>query len=256
MWEFNADAPDQAAWSDGSTTNPGGKPSDLGYTYGQPNIGRLANGKWVVLVPGGYFPDCSKLDKPLNCNSAIPAATNTFSSLFVLDAQTGKLIREIKTSDSVADGSVTSHGLSSPVLGDYNDDQLDDVAFAGDLNGNLWRFDLTDPDPANWAVTLSYKPTVDNAQPITVMPRLFPDPVTNRFMVVFGTGKYIGAVDNSSINAETQSIYGIRDTGTTYTRADLSRRPWSRRFPTMARTSRAASPTMRCRPPRAAGTST
>ena len=37
----------------------------------------------------------------------------------------------------------------SPVLGDYNNDQVDDLAFAGDLNGNLWRFDLTNPDPAN-----------------------------------------------------------------------------------------------------------
>lgn len=221
LWEFSADNPDQAAWTDGDVSNPGGKPSDLGYTYGQPNIGRLSDGRWVVLVPGGYFPDCSQSDKPLNCDSSIPAAANKFSSLFVLDAQTGKLIREIKTSDSVDSGDVVSHGLASPVLGDYNDDQVDDVAFAGDLNGNLWRFDLSDPDPNNWAVTLSYKPTTDSAQPITVMPRLFPDPVTNRFIVVFGTGKYLGARDNSSIDAKTQSIYGIRDTGSTFTRADL-----------------------------------
>lgn len=221
LWEFDADMPDQAAWSDGSYSNPGGKPSDLGYTFGQPNFARLADGRWVVLVPGGYFPDCSKADKPLNCNAYIPAASNKYSALFVLDAQTGKLIRELKTSDSVASGAVVSHGLSSPVLGDYNDDQLDDVAFAGDLDGNLWRFDLSDANPANWAVTLTYKPTVDNAQPITVMPRLFPDPVTNRFIVVFGTGKYIGASDNTSGSSATQSIYGIRDTGPIFTRSNL-----------------------------------
>ena len=43
------------------------------------------------------------------------------------------------------------------------------------------------------------------------MPRLFPDPTTNRFLVVFGTGKYLGAGDNTSVSAQTQSIYGIRD---------------------------------------------
>ncbi len=58
----------------------------------------------------------------------------------------------------------TSYGLTSPVLGDYENDQIDDVAFAGDLVGNLWRFDLKDPDPAKWTVSLAYQPSaVGNA---------------------------------------------------------------------------------------------
>ncbi len=200
LWEFNADRPSSAA----------GNPANLGYTFGQPNIGRLANGRWVVLVPGGYFPDCSKSDKPANCTT-LAAASNGYSSLFVLDAQTGALISELKTLTAIA--GVTSGGLSSVVLGDYNNDQVDDVAFAGDLNGNLWRYDFTDANPANWQahVTLAFQPATQGAQPITVMPRLFPDPATNRFIVVFGTGKYLGAADNTSNSAATQSIYGIRD---------------------------------------------
>jgi type IV pilus assembly protein PilY1 len=201
LWEFNSDTP---------AVSGVGNPANLGYTFGQPNIGRLADGKWVVLVPGGYFPDCSKSDKPANCTT-LAAASNGYSSLFILDAQTGALIRELKTLTTIS--GVTSGGLSSVVLGDYNNDQVDDVAFAGDLNGNLWRFDLTDPVSANWQshVTLAYQPTTQGAQPITVMPRLFPDPATNRFIVVFGTGKYLGAADNTSTSATTQSIYGIRD---------------------------------------------
>jgi type IV pilus assembly protein PilY1 len=196
LWEFDADQPATSA----------GNPANLGYTYGQPNIGRLANGKWVVLVPGGYFPDCSQSDKPANCQT-IAAATNGYSSLFVLDAHTGALIQELKTPTNIT--GVTSYGLSSPVLGDYNNDQIDDVAFAGDLAGNLWRYDLSDPSPANWKVTLAYQPQTQGAQPITVMPRLFSDSATNRFIVVFGTGKYLGATDNTSIGI--QSVYGIRD---------------------------------------------
>jgi type IV pilus assembly protein PilY1 len=201
LWEFNSDAP---------AVTGTGDPANLGYTFGQPNIGRLATGKWVVLVPGGYFPDCSKSDKPVNCTT-LAAASNGYSSLFILDAQTGAMIKELKTLTTIT--GVTSGGLSSVVLGDYNNDQVDDVAFAGDLNGNLWRFDLTDTDPANWQthVTLAYQPVTQGAQPITVMPRLFPDPATNRFIVVFGTGKYLGAADNTSNSASTQSIYGIRD---------------------------------------------
>ncbi|MEO8998344.1 MAG: PilC/PilY family type IV pilus protein [Rhodanobacter sp.] len=201
LWEFSADTP---------AVSGTGNPANLGYTYGQPNIGRLANGKWVVLVPGGYFPDCSKSTKPANCVT-LAAASNGYSSLYVLDAQTGAMIRELKTLTTIT--GVTSGGLSSVVLGDYNNDQVDDVAFAGDLNGNLWRFDLTDPDPTKWQakVTLVYQPATQGAQPITAMPRLFPDPATNRFIVVFGTGKYLGATDNTSSSASTQSIYGIRD---------------------------------------------
>lgn len=201
LWEFSSDTP---------AVSGKGDPADLGYTFGQPNIGRLANGKWVVLVPGGYFPDCSKTDKPANCTT-IAAASSGYSSLFVLNAETGALIKELKTPTNIT--GVTSHGLSSPVLGDYNNDQIDDVAFAGDLNGNLWRFDLTNSDPDQWqaGVRLAYKPPTQGTQPITVMPRLFPDPATNRFIVVFGTGKYLGAADNTSNSAATQSLYGIRD---------------------------------------------
>ena len=226
LWEFNADMADVASWSDWMTTttsNPGGSPANLGFTYGQPNIGRLSDGHWVVLVPGGYFPDCTVSNDALpNCKTP-SAAGNAFSSLFVLDAETGKLIRELKTSDDTTDSGkgLFSHGLATPVLGDYDDDQVDDVAFAGDLDGNLWRYDLTDPNPANWSVTLLFKPDTAGNQPITSMPRLFPDPVTNRFIVVFGTGKYLGSNDKSSSGVATQSVYGIRDTAGTKARSGL-----------------------------------
>jgi len=215
LWEFSADTPRQNGWSDGRAVNPGGDPANLGYTYGQPNIGRLNNGSWVVLVPGGYFPDCGKAPFA-GCTTPAQVA-NTFSSLFVLDAQTGKLIREVKTSD--ARSGTNSHGLATPVLGDYNDDQVDDVAFAGDLDGNLWRYDFSSSDPAAWKVTLAFKPVTAGTQPITGMPRLFPDPATSKLIVVFGTGKYLGPQDGSDVT--TQSVYGIRDIGSTVTRSQL-----------------------------------
>lgn len=212
LWEFSSDTP---APSSGCYSNYGScNPADLGFTYGEPNIGRLATGRWVVLVSGGYFPNCNA--GPYNANNCpMPAGAPTagspavaFSSLFVLDAQTGAMIAELKTPTDLS--GVTSYGLGSPVLGDYNNDQIDDVAFAGDLAGNLWRYDLSSGTVSNWTVTLAYKPTTQGAQPITVMPRLFPDPATNRFIIVFGTGKYLGTNDNTTA-ISTQAIYGIRD---------------------------------------------
>lgn len=200
LWEFDASMP-------GGTAENGDayRPADLGYTYGQSAIARLANGRWAVLVPNGYFADCSKPDKPAHCEETTDTPPD-YSALFVLDAQTGAVMAELKT-PSIS--GVSSHGLSTPVLGDYDNDQVDDVAFAGDLAGNLWRFDLSAPNPSEWKVSLAYRPAQQGAQPITVMPRLFPDPTTHRFMVVFGTGKYLGDGDKS--DATTQAIYGIRD---------------------------------------------
>ena len=195
LWEFDADTPAGASYN----------PADLGYTYGQPAIARLANGRWAVLVPNGYFADCSKPDQPADCAAAAGTPPG-YSALFVLDAQTGAVTAELKT--PAIDG-IQSHGLSTPVLGDYDNDQVDDVAFAGDLAGNLWRFDLSAPNPAGWNVSLAYRAPAQGTQLVTVMPRLFPDPATNRFMVVFGTGKYLGEGDKA--DRAVQSIYGIRD---------------------------------------------
>lgn len=203
LWEFDADAAPGI-----SSTGETYRPADLGYTYGQPAIARLANGRWVVLMPSGYFPDCSKPDQPANCEKAAAQAPANYSALFVLDAQTGGVIRELKTPTTLV--GISSYGLTTPVLGDENQDQVDDVAFAGDLAGNLWRFDLSAPNPADWKVTLAYQPAEQGVQPITVMPRLFPDSSTHRFIVVFGTGKYLGAGDNTT-DIPTQSVYGIRD---------------------------------------------
>ena len=205
LWEFNSSASNGA---------------NLGYTFGQPNIGRLSNGRWVVLVPAGYFP----YDSTYPGNNAA-AASNTYSSLFVLDAETGAVLAEYKTPTLVGSTKIESWGLASPVMGDYNNDQIDDVAFAGDLAGNLWRFDLT--DLTKKTVDLVYQPATAGDQPITVMPRLFPDPTSQYFIVVFGTGKFLGDDDRTTTGAKVQSVYGVRDpglgntTGLPWTRANL-----------------------------------
>lgn len=197
LWEFN-------------NTSLGG--GNLGYTFGRPNISRLANGKWVVVVPSGYMPttnpavDCTADPTNMVCN--------TFSSLFILDAQTGKLIREIKTPIKVGGVAIESTGLTTPVMGDYTSDQIDDVAFAGDLQGDIWRFDLTDKDPTKWAAELFFRSSSPGDRPVTVMPRLFADPIGGGLVVVFGTGKYLASADNI-IDSKTkvQAVYGLRDAG-------------------------------------------
>ena len=114
----------------------------------QAAISRLANGKWVVLVPGGYFPEEHTTRTSFDTDARVAQRT---APCLCWMREDGSLIRELKTSDADTGGSVTSFGLTTPVLGDYQDDQVDDVAFAGDLAGNLWRFDLSDENQATGA---------------------------------------------------------------------------------------------------------
>ena len=198
--------------------------SDLGYTYGYPNIARLSNGKWVVLVPSGYFPLANSI--PIDPASGEDAANRT--SLFVIDVATGALLRQIKTSAAPQDAPQATFGLSAPAVYDLDSDQIDDIAIAGDLAGNLWRFDLTATSPNGWSVDLIFQSYEKNSdigrRPISAMPVGMRDTFAKTPLWVVGTGKYLGLCDRTSrappkncgadSNTATQAVYGIRDYGT------------------------------------------
>jgi len=107
-------------------------------------------------------------------------------------------------------------------------------AYAGDLQGNLWRFDFRGNAP--WRNALgsgSAKPlfaAVDDggmSQPISMRPRVTYAP-QGGYIVLFGTGKFIEETDALPENFKMQSFYGIYDTTETgYTvsgRTDLAQR--------------------------------
>lgn len=167
--------------------------ADLGFVHGQAKIARLNNGSWAAVIGNGY-------------NS-----TNGKAYLLIVDLQTGALIKKIPTNNTA------NNGLSTPALIDTNDDKTIDIVYAGDLQGNVWKFDLSDTDPANWKVAGgSSQPlfTAKNAdgqvQPIT-------SPVEVGFhkqggyMVFFGTGQFIAAGDPTDYKV--QSLYGVWDNG-------------------------------------------
>ncbi len=223
LWEFSS-GETPSADSDppcalGSRTCP-----SLGYTYDSANVARIKyDNKWVALVSSGYFPaNADAAARPGDISEA--AAKRT--SLLVIDLETGKLIREIKTSTApqlgALGGTFKTFGLSTPMVYDEGGDEVDDLAYAGDLAGNLWRFDLSSDKPADWTVDLMFRSTGNGGaakqgdQPIVFNPTALRDPVTRRPILVFGTGKYLGEDDRTSAIPE-QAFYGIRDYGTAST---------------------------------------
>jgi type IV pilus assembly protein PilY1 len=170
---------------------------DMGYVFGQPLLVKTNNGRWSVIVSGGY-----------NVGNA-----NGHSMLFIIDAETGALVRKIDTGSGTA---ASPGSLSAPAAVDSNGDGVADLVYAGDLDGNLWKFDLSSSAPASWALGNGALPlfAAGSGHAITGRPDVTKF-TAGGFLVAFGTGRYIASADNTDLT--TQRIYAVRDTGTAAT---------------------------------------
>ena len=172
--------------------------ADLGYMFGQPLLVKTNNGRWSVIVGNGY-----------NSNENHGHGSgNGHAVLFVLDAETGAVVKKIDT-NSGSNG--TPNGLSGPIGVDTTGDGTVDAVYAGDLFGNLWKFDLTSGSASGWLLALGGSPLYrTGGQPITMRPDVTKFPAGG-YLVTFGTGSYIDTNDSGTTSI--QAFYGIRDTG-------------------------------------------
>ena len=210
LWEISPDqAPVSSDLADNTSITPArlGFSNNMGYTIPQPSLVRMQNGSWAAIIANGYD------------------SVNNKAALFILNAATGAIIRTIDTEK----GSATlPNGLSTPIPVDVDSDRVVDFIYAGDLLGNLWKFDVQSTDPNNWKVAYaSGSPAApaplftacsgacngSNYQPITAKPQVGRHP-KGGFMVYFGTGRYYEAGDQIvGGTPELNSFYGIRDQG-------------------------------------------
>lgn len=200
--------------------------ADLGYTFPAPliyNVRTSANTVVpAVIMANGYentYDDTA---------SGGQKATAKSSVLYILNALTGELLTKITVPSS---GSQPSQGLSSPAGVDVGQDGVLDYVYAGDINGNLWRFDLTKDTPAQFFVAPNPVFKAANGQPITIRPAI--QAVTSSAdnsdlgnLIMFGTGQLLVDADRS--DKTVQSFYAVLDKMTssvvTATKADLTQR--------------------------------
>jgi type IV pilus assembly protein PilY1 len=114
-----------------------------------------------------------------------------------------------------ASDSSKPNGLSSPTVVTGNSQEAVDV-YAGDLQGNLWKFNFRAKTPFRNVVRRNPEPLFraedahGNPQPITVRPRVAYAP-GGGYMVLFGTGKFIEHSDADPSLFTAQSFYAVHD---------------------------------------------
>jgi type IV pilus assembly protein PilY1 len=167
--------------------------ADMGQVLGTPLIARLQNDSNVAIVGNGV-------------NS-----TNGNAVLFVIDLATGSILHKIDT------GVGGDNGLFAPRGADFDGDDRVDTVYAGDLKGNLWKFDFSGTP----ALALSGSPlfTAQADQSFTTADlALALDPDTGNLWVFAGSGRYLSNAD--VVDESVQSIYGIIDDGTSVPNLD------------------------------------
>jgi type IV pilus assembly protein PilY1 len=180
---------------------------DMGYSYGQPLIVKTRKYGWVVLETSGYD----------NTTGSLAG----HGILYVLNIQTGAILQKIDT--GVGSASAPA-GLAQATAFTQNvaDGTIEQV-YAGDLLGNVWRFDLSEPaltstgtvTPAYPAPTLfaTLTDSTGAPQPITTAPRIEESTGANDLntirWVFVGTGQFLAISDLST--TQQQTMYAIMD---------------------------------------------
>lgn len=163
--------------------------ADLGHVMSQVETGITASGDWVAIFGNGPYGNSGR------------------ASLFVVNLATGQLLKKIDTDTS------TGNGLGGTRLV-RNAQGMIIGAYAGDLKGNVWRFDLNASVQTLWPsagqLLFTAKDNSNNPQAITASPGVVPRTDKPGYMVILGTGKLYDLNDQSS--TQVQAAYGLWDT--------------------------------------------
>lgn len=179
---------------------------NMGLSFGRPEVTKLKDGTWVVLLTSGY-------------NNATGGGDGG-GHLYVVNAETGGLIRTISTGEG-STGAISGVCAAGPCPSGLaqistwvENTRFDNTVirvYGGDLFGNLWRFDVNNDIGApgyDAQLLATLRGPLGNIQPITTKPEL--GKVDRHAVVFVGTGRYLGSTDLA--DSSQQSVYAIKDT--------------------------------------------
>jgi len=182
----------------------------LGNTYGTPIIRRLHNGLWGVIFGNGFGSSAGD------------------AGIYVMTVDNSGSKKFYYLSTGVG-SSGSPNGIAYVTATDLDGDHVTDYVYAGDLQGNLWRFDLTDCAPVagtctfgtgtasnGWSVTPGPLFKTQSGQPITTPVVVAASKVAGNapaVIVAFGTGQrtQLTNATPTTYASGTQSLYAVWD---------------------------------------------
>ncbi len=184
---------------------------ELGQTWSTPQFGKIQYGadiKWVAFIGGGYDEN-QDLANPLNDTKG--------RAIYVVNISDGSPI----WSYSYSKNPKMKYCIPSDIARvDTNGDGIIDRLYVGDTGGQLWRFDIGDPDTSKW----TGKNIFDSSSGEALKRKIFyPPDVTlekgNYEILFFGTGDREHPKDTTRENR----LYAIKDKNlsTTLTESNL-----------------------------------
>lgn len=188
--------------------------ADLGHIFGAPvvaefnteralQISRMNNDRWALITGNGY-----------NSTNGRPVLMIQYLS------GSDKSIKKITAASTGSES--TDNGLSTPRPVDLDGDGTIDAVYAGDLKGNMWKFDLSSKSDSNWGLAFSSanctactpffttKDASGSRQPITTAPIVRASKSTSGLMVAFGSGQNLTDGDRSD-RSSVQTFYSMVD---------------------------------------------
>ena len=188
--------------------------SGIGQTWSAPQIAKAAgygSGTSPLLIMGGGYDTCHDADPNTSCNSSSKG-----TKVYVLDANTGTLLKTFNTDASVA-GNITV--VPDSVTG------LIKYAYAADLAGNVYRISGNSPNvaigstvPNNWSITkiASLGGTGANNRKFMFAPDILDDNGT--YVLLLGSGDREKPLSTFTAAAAVQNrFYMIQDKPTVAT---------------------------------------
>jgi type IV pilus assembly protein PilY1 len=194
----------------------------LGNTYGVPQIRRFHNGSWGAVFSAGAKSAQGDagifvmLVDPING----PGANGSNITFYYFSTGVGTLL--------------APDAIYSVAASDVDGDHITDYIYAGDSLGNIWRFDLTSTNPAQWGVLNAGGVSINapaaqggGGAPTPIFTTPAGQPITTqvvgaviangsglpRMLVEFGTGKQTPMTNTTPGFYATgqQAIYGVWD---------------------------------------------
>lgn len=206
--------------------------ADLGYIVSEPTTNRATNqpGQIAMMNNGRFAALFGNGSESTNGNAALFIVFADGSSSGNGGKYKKLVVPTISTTACTQPATPSAgycNGLSQVTWVDTNNDRVADYIYAGDLKGNLWRFDVTSSDSAKWSVSYygqALFKAIDasgNSLPITGAPEVNFHP-SGGLIVNIATGAALYTSDFPK-TTRTNALFGIWDNPdfntTTYTTA-------------------------------------